>query len=379
MAIEQTTTRPRLSLARLHELRALILKITGFCLLVWGSSLGLIGAFGISFGLIDLRPPGGGWRSVIDNGIKIGLAGGSLAGFGYLLALSGASIYNRGRRMILSSIRETLGHDPRPPVLYLRSFRDDPVTAEPTSILAGTFGIWTPTTKEEQVVRVLNAVGPVLAVGQPAEVLPKLDATRLQFSDHEWKGEVSTLMKRAIFTVIRAGTSGGLLWEIETAVSQTRPEQLILLIPFDQTGYERFAKEVKHLFPFGLPNWPPDHNEKPAKGATNRELDVKAVVYFDSSWRGIMVALPANEKLGASFDKAMQSFYPIDPKGPSLLRCCLTAVALISAFIAGLMLVSKSQTILELYKDFRGLHILSTTRVQQLAESSDPFLQSFSA
>src|SRR5687768_5026456 len=98
-----------------------------------------------------------------------------------------------GKRYRFNPTR-TLRSDRRPPILFLRSFKDD------------SFGNrlredWR--TPEELLVSVLGATGPVVAVGMPKEKLPILGAVRLYFEDDEWQKQVSALMKMSRLVVIQ--------------------------------------------------------------------------------------------------------------------------------------------------------------------------------
>jgi hypothetical protein len=371
--VERTTS--GLKRTSFHQLGSLILKIAGGCLFVWGSCVIL---FVLPSGA-GILPPGGGWRAVVDAGIKGALA----AGLGSILAICGISLYNRGRKMSVSPIRE-VGDNPRPPVLYLRSFREDVVTAQATSKWIAGLEFWTPTTQEEQVVHVLDVAGPVWAVGKPGEILPELGAARLHFSEDEWRDQVSALMKRSVLTVIRVGTSEGLLWEIETAVGQNRPQHILLLIPFAEKEYELFSQKTGHLFPCGLPPWPSDARGKLRKPAIT--LDIKAIVYFDASWRGAMFTL-TGESLRKSLKTTAQCVYRqlnITPQHPSVLRrsfrAALSTVGLVAALIPGLVLAAASSRVLgSLHEKFYALRIFSKTRTQELTESPNPLSRALGA
>ena len=95
-----------------------------------------------------------------------------------------------GRRLQVPTADEVLARDARPPVLYLRSFRDDDATH-------AVFERWLLRLNyrsEEELAATFAEVGPLVAVGRPGEVLPHLGAARFYFRDDEWKDRVAELM-----------------------------------------------------------------------------------------------------------------------------------------------------------------------------------------
>lgn len=105
------------------------------------------------------------------------------------------------------------------PVLYLRSFDDDKAAA----VFRGDL------TEEEQLVRALTPIGPVIAIGKPGESLPLAGAHRLYVTDDRWQAEVASLMQRARLIVIRSGLTPGLAWELDTVLRLDTPSKLMLL------------------------------------------------------------------------------------------------------------------------------------------------------
>lgn len=167
--------------------------------------------------------------------------------------------------------------DDRPPVLYLRSFQDDPLSAKP---LATSYDV-TPVSEEEALATVMNQVGPFVAVGRPGEPLPELGAARMYVSNEEWQQKVGDLMSRARLAVLRAGKTPGFWWEVARAARNLRPEQLLFLLPFaDQEQYGAFQKQAETYFPFKLPDYP----ARPFFGGGRPAASVQAILYFESNW-----------------------------------------------------------------------------------------------
>jgi hypothetical protein len=206
---------------------------------------------------------------------------GATAG-GALLFLGGRIAILRGRKLMLVSapVAHPRGDNPRGPVLYLRSFQDDPLTARipPTPRIQ---------TEEEMLANVLRDVGPVTAIGRPGEPLPELGASRFYVSNAEWQQAVTDLLRRAVLVVARAGATDGLRWELEQIVRRVDPARLVLLLPFQGDEYETFRARAA-IFPHGLP-------ERFTIGAWTRgELDglsLYALVRFDEDWTPNLVKL----------------------------------------------------------------------------------------
>jgi hypothetical protein len=144
---------------------------------------------------------------------------------------TGQDWYKQGKHRSAPSAESLMSKDPRPPVLYLRSFQDDPIAAQgelhysipgphgsqPLSLVAET--------EEEQLAQVMNEIGPFVALGRPGEMLPEIGAARTYTSNDEWQSKVLNLMGQAKLVVLRAGDTSSFLWEFE-AVTNTRSRRV---------------------------------------------------------------------------------------------------------------------------------------------------------
>ena len=109
-----------------------------------------------------------------------------LVGLAVVLAAVAALAFDVGKRLRAPSVAELLAGDPRPPVVYLRSFAAD-LGAAVDEIVGDGRLILPAATDEEALVEVLSAIGPVIAIGRPAEKLPLRGAARLYVSDDDWQ------------------------------------------------------------------------------------------------------------------------------------------------------------------------------------------------
>ncbi len=143
--------------------------------------------------------------------------------------------YSRPRSV--RSAARALAADWREPVLYLRGFDDDR-TAAVVDDLPGALssGLLTIHSREEQLVGALGAFGPVVAVGQPGEPVPRLGASRFYLPGDDWQAGVLELMEKAQLIVLRLGEGEGLWWEVEQARTTQPPGKLVLLVPGRHNG-----------------------------------------------------------------------------------------------------------------------------------------------
>lgn len=179
---------------------------------------------------------------------------GLLLGLVMGLTLTAVSIITAvSKRLRLEGGKRKLASDTRPPVLYLRSFQDDqtPITATDTH--------------ENNLASVLEEIGPVVAIGRPGDRLSPSGAERMYVKDEDWRQEIAALMSRARVVVIQAGTTDGLLWEINAATRNLNPEQILISLrtkdrPIKLFGrstyqhqYDKFRSLTSQVFRHSLP------------------------------------------------------------------------------------------------------------------------------
>ncbi|MES9990678.1 MAG: hypothetical protein ABW098_01915 [Candidatus Thiodiazotropha sp.] len=181
----------------------------------------------------------------------------------------GAMLAIYGKRHLTPRVEEVLAKDHRAPILYLRSFNDqanDYSLGGYISAVGAMFGSrnmglstssWGPTF-QSQLAYVMERVGPYIAVGRPGARLPGTGAARLYVPEEQWQQRVTQLIRRARLVIIRAGTSSGLNWEIETVQRViNKPHQLLVILPLSKKGYRAFRHSVTELG-LKLPEMPPN-------------------------------------------------------------------------------------------------------------------------
>jgi TM2 domain-containing membrane protein YozV len=142
-------------------------------------------------------------------------------------------IWRRAQRHEAPSAEEAMARDPRSPVLYLRSFKDDGAALIDDGgwpWVGRLMGLIATQTPEQELAEILGQVGPVIAIGKPGEPLPELGAARLYVSHDTWQDAVMNLMRQASLVVVRVGASAGVLWEIETALAHLPRQRVVFAL-----------------------------------------------------------------------------------------------------------------------------------------------------
>ena len=203
---------------------------------------------------------------------------------GLVLVLFGLWAVSRGRRhlhRVLPDLRSVPAGDQV--VLFLRSFSADTGFARTQASRVGRWVMWPPPvtpadvrTEEEQVARGVAPFGRMVALGRPAERLPRSGAERSYVPDEQWQSEVLAGLERANLVLLVAGAGEGLRWEVEQAVRRDDPARLVLAVSRDRGHYEHFRGAVGDVFPKGLPDGP--------RMRSSRVRYVRAVVWFEEDW-----------------------------------------------------------------------------------------------
>jgi hypothetical protein len=180
-------------------------------------------------------------------------------------ALSSLSLYF-SQRLRARSADLVLANDHRPPLIYLRSFGAD------QGYQGGAwFRMGRAESDEEALSRLLQQIGPLVAIGKPGEFLPLLGASRMYVDHENWQGVVSDLLSKAALLILRVGATDGLLWEVSAARSAVLPSKLLIWHPhygrrakkrrFRDAVYQVFRSKVEQQFPVPLPEAFPRNSE----------------------------------------------------------------------------------------------------------------------
>ena len=183
-------------------------------------------------------------------GTCVVLAISSLLGVAVALLRARAESF-RALRANASTVRHL---DPRPPVVFLRSFVDDFLTPEAKPGFMQRFGLGFPQSFDELLADELSEYGPVITVGLPGEELPPPGAARGLLSPEHWQEEVESIGDTAALIVVLVGETEGLLWEVNMLVRrQILPKVLFVLPPTRIPG--RAADENQQARNIAPPRW----------------------------------------------------------------------------------------------------------------------------
>ncbi len=241
--------------------------------------------------------------------VLVAMNGGEANGRGFELVAAvftvlGALFLVRSRKYRALSVSEILENDPRPPVIYLRSFKDDKGAGRPLNILrfsnlkylwhwififyngAHQFMGWS---EEEILAQVLSTAGPMVAIGRPGEKLPQLGAARVYVENDVWQQKVHEFLDKAALVVLRLGKTEGFWWEVEQSASRLDPRRLIFLVPLDRKQYQEFRERAEKYFPKGLP----DYSSSPMRRIFGKRVEgkVHGLIYFKPDWTPVFVNL----------------------------------------------------------------------------------------
>ena len=216
-----------------HRMLVTVMLIAASAMIVFGL------AALVSFGVYQTQPPGAAVQNLSGHGTTTvqNLATG-LEGTGLGLLVLGAVILWVARRLRSADARRLMLRDPRPPVLYLRSFGDDKLR-----LRTATFGRpslierFTPSKFdrfEEVLVRHLSRYGPVIAVNPPGTRLAPLGAARETIEPADWHAAVAHWMAHAALIVFLAPpsrVSQGLHWELRTVAEHGQLDKALVVVP----------------------------------------------------------------------------------------------------------------------------------------------------
>ena len=146
---------------------------------------------------------------------------------------SGPRLRDRGRRLRAQDARLLIQKVGERPVLLLRSFEDEElVDPRPLNLFQQRY--------EETLSRALKQIGPVITIGRPGDDLGFSGAARFYVSDENWQQAIRYLMMESAVVVIVVGRTGGLWWEIGTALECVLRKRLLFFVPLiDKKKVER--------------------------------------------------------------------------------------------------------------------------------------------
>ncbi len=215
---------------------------------------------------------------------------------GLMSTALGIMFFNRGRKYEILTKQESAALDTQPPILYLRSFKDDPEAAKTTSggifyLFYGILSYISVATEEEQIAKALKDIGPFIAFGRPGEKLPEIGAVRMYIPNDNWQDRIKSLMSKARLVVLRLGETESLLWEMKEAVHCVNPEQLLFLVSFNKEQYEVFHQNLQGYLTCQLPEY---------NGGKKVFSNLRGIIYFEPNWTPHFIRLKVGNLLRLS-------------------------------------------------------------------------------
>jgi hypothetical protein len=153
----------------------------------------------------------------------------SLAGIcGWALLFYGGVVLFRSRQHASKAKAAVDSAVQAPPVVYLRSFAQDSSTVP--YVLTGWVPLFEWASVEEQLADASAPIGPLVALGQHNESLPRLGASRVYADGAEWRDVVDRWLGEARLVILRPGRTPGVQWEIARAIERVDPTKLLILL-----------------------------------------------------------------------------------------------------------------------------------------------------
>ncbi len=137
----------------------------------------------------------------------------------------------RAKQYFQVSADSLLAADKRRPILFLRSFSDDPKVEASAGISHQGLAQLIDFSVETRLANHFMAFGPFIAVGAPKDKLPQIGAARKKLSDDEWQQAVAKWMEQSSAIVMYAGTTHWVGWELARIIEGGFATKLILLFP----------------------------------------------------------------------------------------------------------------------------------------------------
>ncbi|MBN1666211.1 MAG: hypothetical protein JW862_03960 [Anaerolineales bacterium] len=208
--------------------------------------------------------------------------------FGAAVLIFGLLVYPRLLRWLRRRTQASqpdaatvMAKDSRPPVFYLRSFREDGSRDQGVIFVWFPFPTYLPKpTYEEQIAPYFKRIGPFVTLSAANFGPPELGASRLMTDDANWQQSFLDLIRRCSLVVFRAGDSQSLIWELNQLIRRVDPRKVIIYLQIgddadravQQARYARFVGLTTPIFPLALP----------AVRGNNMYL------YFESAWEPVL-------------------------------------------------------------------------------------------
>jgi hypothetical protein len=148
------------------------------------------------------------------------------------LAIGGAT-HRLIRQLLRISLERLQQIDQRPPIVFLRAFRDDqvPLRSPRLGALGRVMDVGRRRTSlDEMLLEEATPFGPVVALGNPQDKKPPYGAARGYFDQESWQVAVADLVSKGLCVIICVDDTDGIWWEIDHLVDGRHIGKTLLLI-----------------------------------------------------------------------------------------------------------------------------------------------------
>lgn len=187
-------------------------------------------------------------------------------------------LLRRGKKHAVKIGDSVLKDDARPPVIYLRSFKDESLESsvfQRFKGLASSDKTWLAATvpnngiqEQDALGYVFRKIGPYIALGKPGEELPELGSSKLYTSNDEWQNFIRAFFEKSRLVVFRAGLTASLKWELAEIVHAVSPQKVLMILPLKAADYRGFIQWANSIMPTRL----------------SEDYPTSRLVKFDSDW-----------------------------------------------------------------------------------------------
>jgi hypothetical protein len=152
-------------------------------------------------------------------------------------AIAGAILgtYRRLKAASAVTARELSEKRREPPILFLRSFKDDEQQVESSeALLSHAIGGRRHTVRLEEIVAdIMFARGPLVALANPGVVSAPIGAARDVVANEDWQTRVIGYLEACQIVVCFFGGTPSFLWEIDQIVRRRKVDSMLFVFPAD--------------------------------------------------------------------------------------------------------------------------------------------------
>lgn len=153
----------------------------------------------------------------------------------FCIGLAQSLLRKAARWFSRASYADQVERDPRPPILFLRSFQDDQVLLKERGRLRSLLrAIFSPGIRGRRLDHFLiegfSRYGPALALGTPGEKSLPFGAARVYCTHDTWKSKVAEIANRSNHVVLVADSTPGVEWELSHFLKAPWREKTLFVV-----------------------------------------------------------------------------------------------------------------------------------------------------